>query len=367
MKTFEVLKGKQRIPINYLVSPKNTKITTNPQIQTPLNLYKVYKPNKKRNSSNEKLSTDLLEDDFMMTRSYSTYMDKSMVVDMKNINNNNLTYFRLNDEYENEKNNLRESNYLTTTMKTKTDITPNDEVRYEPLPFKSPENGIKIENIIENDKKYAENFKCAICLNMVWNPRQCKKCVGIFCDGCLKKYRKNTCPLCNNNNFVNNQVNVIVKNTLDLISLRCLAGCGRIITYSRILEHYKECTKTLFVCKNNTCKFTGTLSEIKEHVNNCPNGKVVCDLCKKCYLRKDQEEHVNSICQEALVSCVYCQEKMSRKIYKSVHFSQKNRNPDCLINQVNFYKEQYLKYKDLYEKLNEKINEKLNEKQNEQK
>ena len=39
------------------------------------------------------------------------------------------------------------------------------------------------------------NFKCVICLCLVYDPEQCTACENMYCKICIKGWKSDTCPL----------------------------------------------------------------------------------------------------------------------------------------------------------------------------
>ena len=70
---------------------------------------------------------------------------------------------------------------------------PGDESKhYQMLPFSVGNKGISEELISLNDIKTAENLRCQICLNLVFDPIKCMNCDQIFCRICLSNVVKKT-------------------------------------------------------------------------------------------------------------------------------------------------------------------------------
>ena len=47
-----------------------------------------------------------------------------------------------------------------------------------------------------DDMDLDEDFKCAICLDLLYRPQMLEPCRHIFCETCLKRARICICPMC---------------------------------------------------------------------------------------------------------------------------------------------------------------------------
>lgn len=67
--------------------------------------------------------------------------------------------------------------------------------------------GLDTDNLFNKDEfhKFIESFAdkdnyiCSICLDILWEPNQCKSCSKLFCGNCIKNYlqfNQKKCPSC---------------------------------------------------------------------------------------------------------------------------------------------------------------------------
>ena len=104
----------------------------------------------------------------------------------------------------------------------------------------------KIEVSFEDiyNKNEAANMKdlltCPICLNILISPVQCNKCNKCFCKICIDNYAnsKSVCPFRCENPLYN--PNKFVENVLAILKFKCTNGCGKIIKYEDLRNHYEE-------------------------------------------------------------------------------------------------------------------------------
>ncbi len=73
-----------------------------------------------------------------------------------------------------------------------------------------------VQEKADSTEEVKNEFKCSICLNLIFNPVECRECNGVFCDGCLQNWAKSNkdCPLCRKH-INKGPLNRILKNYLD--------------------------------------------------------------------------------------------------------------------------------------------------------
>lgn len=91
-------------------------------------------------------------------------------------------------------------------------------------------------------KQISQYTTCVICEGIAWNPVQCESCENCFCEECLVKWQKESkhCPFrCLNATYKKNK---IINKLLSQLELNCQNGCGQVIKYDNLLNHYEsEC------------------------------------------------------------------------------------------------------------------------------
>ena len=102
-----------------------------------------------------------------------------------------------------------------------------------------------IENAIYNDKDKMIDLECAICLNILNDPKSCcsKPVCHSFCKMCIDKYlvEHNNCPVCKNHfDYISNDK---INELLNKINFKCKyynEGCKMILKYSDYLKHIQK-------------------------------------------------------------------------------------------------------------------------------
>ena len=139
----------------------------------------------------------------------------------------------------------------------------------------------KIEVSFEDiyNKNEAANMKdllsCPICLNILISPVQCNKCNKCFCKICIDNYAnsKSVCPFRCENPLYN--TNKFVENVLAILKFKCTNGCGKIIKYEDLRNHYEEdCDKIDYKTKyKELLKKYRELKNSKNNNNNINNNQ----------------------------------------------------------------------------------------------
>ena len=238
---------------------------------------------------------------------------------------------------------------------------PGDESKhYQMLPFSVGNKGISEELISLNDIKTAENLRCQICLNLVFDPIKCMNCDQIFCRICLSNVVKKTGSCPNGCQFIPMELDRIVKNILDNLEIKCInKDCKERVHYSDLVEHYYKCKESYYYCTNKGCSFKGKIVDIEKHYDKCQYKHVQCEYCH-CILRKmDVKPHIQVYCPNVDVICGLCNQTFKRKFYLEAHYSESNQNVNCLQKQIENLKSENLKLKEENQKLKYKKNEGL--------
>ena len=88
---------------------------------------------------------------------------------------------------------------------------------------------------------------CPICCEVIYEPFQCENCENCFCKDCINNWSKKskTCPFkCENAIYKESK---LAKRILGILKVKCKNGCGEIINYSDIPDHYDiKCSKIDF-------------------------------------------------------------------------------------------------------------------------
>lgn len=152
---------------------------------------------------------------------------------------------------------------------------------------------VMIENIVEEDQKLAEEYKCVTCYTISPTPMACKNCSVYQCPACVAQCN-GKCPQCSNNTkFIEQKVR-----SFNNIRIKCpWADCGTIIPlgleHKVYIDHAEKCKYRLQKCKK--CFAYIKMIEYDEHQKEkCPNREYSCEFCKKPLLLKNKQDHENS-------------------------------------------------------------------------
>jgi hypothetical protein len=187
-----------------------------------------------------------------------------------------------------------------------------------------------------DEKELFEDYICHFCMNIVKNPRMCKKCENLFCIKCLKKYwsviKMEICPLkCFNlNHFLATAVPRLVTNSINRLKFKCpnSEDCTAKLTYITFEQHILQCKYIQLKVICNYCQIQINMSNAYEHVNSCLELPKECTYCKLIIPMKNYLSHKDT-CLGIMVLCLHCDKKFSLRDIKE-HF--KNKNNIKLIN-----------------------------------
>ena len=142
----------------------------------------------------------------------------------------------------------------------------------------------------------SENFKCAICLNVLNNPKSCRNNQHYFCFGCIGQHLENshTCPECMDelNPATLVEPPRVLLNCILELRIKCGysdRGCPQHIQLGRLQSHVDQCGFAPAKCGNEGCG---------ADVNKCEKVRHETELCKfrkvECYgcgeLKKEMQE-----------------------------------------------------------------------------
>ena len=145
-----------------------------------------------------------------------------------NMNTNNLI---------NNLNNLNLNN-RETMYKEKTNYIPSDETK---LILRN--NNISRGNLLSNLTTISPTLQCAICLDLVMAPVECKNCTKLFCKDCIDNWLKNDSECPNKHKFEKkDELDDWVIKALSKIFLKCpYNGCKSDYAYKHWTSHVKKC------------------------------------------------------------------------------------------------------------------------------
>ena len=165
-----------------------------------------------------------------------------------NINNqnimNNITDINTNRNNLNENNlinnfdNLNLNNRKETIYKDIINYIPSEETK-----LILHNNQISRGNLVSNLTAISPTLQCAICLDLVMTPVECKNCTKLFCKDCIDNWLKNESECPNKHKFEKKEEldDWIIK-ALSKIFLKCpYNGCKSDYAYKHWTSHVKNC------------------------------------------------------------------------------------------------------------------------------
>lgn len=137
-----------------------------------------------------------------------------------------------------------------------------------------------------------EEFLCSKCKILMEFPVEAP-CSHVYCFECITQILKENQPLC-------------------LIDKESLAEFKPFVSKSikrRILKLKIECPTD-----SKTCKWTGSIEELEEHLTKCDYLLIDCELNCGCQIERIQyKTHKTQECQERMIFCRFCQIELKAK------------------------------------------------------
>ena len=173
------------------------------------------------------------------------------------------------------------------------------------------------DNLINKENIY--DLKCAICLNILNNPKSCSsnKNSHSFCKKCIDKYLKENnkyCPICKNYFFYKTNYNIEKQLIKALFNCNYYSkGCKKVLNYYNFFKHINECKyKTIeYECHvekynyNNKqfekCLYTANNNEIEKHFKKCAFNQYKCIFCNENILGINLKEHTEKKCKIRII------------------------------------------------------------------
>lgn len=139
---------------------------------------------------------------------------------------------------------------------------------------------------------------CAICQEVLANPKETLTCQHAFCDECIMSWleKRKSCPVCrcplSQNDLV--PLHRIWKDKLNKMQLRCVnhhGGCKEVVMLYQLEKHYEVCSYVRIPCPHSPCGEIIKRGQIKLHVENCCYRKVTCPTCQLQVTALDIKTH----------------------------------------------------------------------------
>ena len=161
---------------------------------------------------------------------------------------------------------------------------------------------------IGDHEEELEEFKCAICLGVVFEPTQ-TSCGHLFCAQCIEKV-PNECPTCRNNDLTTTPDNGFLTRKIDSLCVLCPnqnRGCVWTGTLGESIHHLgNECGYEEVECR--LCVYRGERREVAHlHPTFCKAFPLRCPNEPRCgamVTRSTLEEHLEE-CPEQLLECTF--------------------------------------------------------------
>ena len=165
----------------------------------------------------------------------------------------------------------------------------------------------------------SENFKCSICLNVLNNPKGCRKNQHYFCFACISQHlaeNSHTCPACMDELTAETLVEPprVLLNCIQELRVKCSysdRGCPEYVPLGRLQNHVDECGFAPAVCENEGCGAEVNKCEKFRHETElCKFRKIECRGCGE--LKKEMQELRRN--QEKIKAMEEKQKEMDRKM-----------------------------------------------------
>lgn len=108
-------------------------------------------------------------------------------------------------------------------------------------------------------------YKCGICFKIMDNPTDCETCGHSFCYDCIKNLK---CPFkCQNKKL--KPSSQTLKDILSKLKFKCMnKNCEKILNYSDVKIHDKNCDFQEIICPDNNCDKKLLKKNLENHVLN---------------------------------------------------------------------------------------------------
>ena len=213
---------------------------------------------------------------------------------------------------------------------------------------------ITLDLFPEENKKNSEMFICPFCHKLIFNPTSDQQ-GHLFCYNCISFYleqnqNNHICPIggeeLNKNDITQFKLfnSIFSKTELKCPNENCkwvgimeslpnhlkneclkekvscpnkINGCEEYLPRDEFISHLKICKFREIKCPYNCDNKNIIINKLEEHYKICPNYTILCpQTCGLSLLRKDISKHINDICKESYVDCVFkdfgCQKKLKK-------------------------------------------------------
>ncbi|CAF1011020.1 unnamed protein product [Rotaria sordida] len=160
------------------------------------------------------------------------------------------------------------------------------------------------DRVVHDQYHVINELCCIICQGLLWKPRSCASCQHLFCNQCIRIWRKvnpTSCPFrCSP--YEEKRAPPHIHSLLGRLSIRCrnsLFGCTEVLSYDLLEQHEtEECQFPTKRC--NICRKYILISEIDQHQIFCIPAVTQCFACKYLIDRTVYQQHMIKCIQERL-------------------------------------------------------------------
>ena len=215
-------------------------------------------------------------------------------------------------------------------------------------------------------------YTCPICLNFIFDIRECNICHQYIGGECLLNWLNEgntTCPISGCEEFTENKnfTRIKMKDYLN-INISCpYSYCNECLNVLTYFSHIEVCDFKLYQCLGKECSYEGDIYEIDEHVKcNCEHLSINCkecgaevkvseysehlklcdipEICNRCSQIFPKNKIKNHKCCFSITSqnftCEVCLQTLTKENYYS-HETNSNECKSFIINKaINEYKQQ---------------------------
>ena len=155
----------------------------------------------------------------------------------------------------------------------------------------------------------AENFHCAICLNVLKQPMQCTRNEHFFCQPCITRHLAQTqrCPTCIEPLTIQTlRPARFVKDLISQLNIRCDnadRGCVEMVKLEMLEGHVANCEFSAVQCSNDGCEvIINRRDQLNHEMNDCNFRQGKCEVCGKnvafekrmlhCYVTRNEVDEM---------------------------------------------------------------------------
>ena len=176
----------------------------------------------------------------------------------------------------------------------------------------------------------AENFHCAICLNVLKQPMQCTRNEHFFCQPCITRHLAQTqrCPTCIEPLTIQTlRPARFVKDLISQLNIRCDnadRGCVEMVKLEMLEGHVANCEFSAVQCSNDGCEvIINRRDQLNHEMNDCNFRQGKCEVCGKnvaygkrklhCYVTRNEIEEMKDEMKDEMSSIKKIVMNMSRE------------------------------------------------------